>query len=283
MTDVKQICNAISDELINNIEIHGGGIDEFDRDVNTPTSNCRAEELAQTPTKEEVDVIEVEKACDNIKESESVICSEERKIEENVEEMDNNIEIIEITCDDIIEENATTVVCAPIEADNSNEQELEQGLAEKSRITEIKKLCCQLLSLEKLPLRKVDGDQLSIEGLIGELGVTQTFPSLPIIEGEELVSLNVLSITDAIVDYGCSSLDLGLLKNNRAFSRKANKLFVLGAGDVSRYFDKGLDCGVKCDYITAHAYLQLYAVGVKVDCPYVILCDRMALVGGYQA
>lgn len=280
MTDVKQICSAISDELLNNIEIHGGGSDEFDRDVNTPPSNRHVKELAQMSTKEEVDVIEVKNECDNLEECESVICSEECKIEENVEEMDNNIEI---TFDDIIEENATTVVCAPIETENSNEQGLEQELAEKTRITEIKKLCCQLSSLEKLPLRKVDGDQLSIEGLIEELGVTQTFPSLPIREGEELVSLNVLSITDAIADYGCSSLDLGLLKNNRAFSRKANRLFILGAGDVSRYFDKGLNCGVKCDYITAHAYLQLYAVGVKVDCPYVILCDRMALFGGYQA
>lgn len=343
MQDERQICSIINENLLKNIEVQGGGIEDIPKlaisgrinitegTLVEPLENVPVEptsiledmesadslndekdneEDCETLAEESVDTLskanedndlsdEVENEEDN---EEQNNCSEELEIEENGETMEHN-EVF--TVDDIIEETPTTVVCRPevyssedvVEetpatavcspnvavsdvAAEDNDKPNEEQIEEERRAR--REFAYKLSNLETLPIRKSEG-QISIESLIEECGVTETSDArLDRAEGVEVVSLTSPWIVQKLVSYGCGRLDLGLLVNNGDVSRKANKLFIIGAGDVSLYLQGELDCAIECDYITAYAYLQLHAIGISVHCPVIILNDRMSLRGGYQ-
>lgn len=180
--------------------------------------------------------------------------------------------------DNIIEETPRIVVCSPA----TEEQNPEQLNLED---------CANFSYLEKLFKDK----KAEIEKLLEKCGITETFANLsdvpndensPNVNYDNVVSLTAPWIMQKMVDWGCVSLDLNLLKGNTTVSQKAEKLFIMGAGDVSQY-DIPTNRTVICDYITAQAYLQLRSIGVNVKAPNnsepnIILNDRMQNRGGFE-
>ncbi len=324
MQDAKLICSIINEKLLENVEVQGGGIDDLQKrsNVNREKSVSTEKALVSPCTDNPIDAVSIsenaelvegqeaedsDSTCevfdegdipsseakdDDLHEEDETVDkmdlehnngSAELEIEENGEAMENKEEF---TVDDIIEETSSIVVCRPenhqgdvVVAENNGSRGEQIETERRAR----REFAYKLSNLETLPIRKSD-NQMTIEGLLEECGVTETSEvNLDRTEGVEVVSLTATQIVQKLAEYGCDKLDLSLLMNNGVVSRKANKLFIIAAGDVSLYSQGDIDSSIKCDYITAYAYLQLHAIGIKVQCPVILLNDRMGLRGGYQA